>query len=298
MNTETAKVKTIVFAEDNPVVLAAYKNRLEREGFIVEPARDGLETMKILSRVVPDLVILDLLLPKLNGVDVLKFMQHPRLKAVPVFILSATPTSGGPEEPALQRANKQLLKSSCTPEIMVQAVQGLLATTFSSNDVSPPSPLSYLEAAKNKTIVFIEDNPVILTAYQNRLQRDGFHVEPARDGLEAMKILSRVVPDLVILDLLLPKFSGVEVLKFIQSNERLKAVPVVILSSNSIVDAAEEYVLESVDKRLLKSSCTPAVMLQTIRKLLYGHDADDPSDDAARGESKPGGVLTDTNVPV
>src|SRR5208282_5712685 len=69
-----------------------------------------------------------------------------------------------------------------------------------------------VETAKNKTIIFVEDNPVVLMAYRNRLQREGFHVESAQDGLEALKILSQFVPDLVVLDLLLPKLSGVEVL--------------------------------------------------------------------------------------
>ena len=298
MSAETVNAKTIVFIEDNPIVLTAYRNRLEREGFIVEPAHDGLEAMKILSRVVPDLVILDLLLPKFNGADVLKFIHsQPRLKTVPVFILSANSTLSVPEEPVLKRANKRLLKSSCSPATMVQAVQEMLTASFSPGDFSSAASVGDSQPAKDKTIVFIEDNPVVLMAYRNRLQQDGFHVKPAQDGLEAMKILSRLVPDLVILDLLLPKFNGVEVLKFIQSNARLKSVPIVVLSTNSIIDAAEEYVLESADKRLLKSSCTPAIMLQTVRKLLYGPATGDQADDAAKGESKPGGVLTGAHVP-
>lgn len=279
MNEEKAKAKTIVFVEDNPVVLAAYRNHLEQAGFIVESAHDGVEAIQILSRVAPDLVILDLLLPKFNGADVLKFIHsQPRLKAVPVFILSIDPRLIAKEEPMLKRTDKSFLKSSCTPETIGQAVQETLAATFSSGTVPAAAPPSASEPRKGKTILFVEDNPVVLMAYRNRLQREGFVIKPARDGLEALKILSQLVPDLVILDLLLPKFNGVEVLKYIQSDARLKGIPVVVLSTNSIIDAAEEYVLESTDKRLLKSSCTPAVMLQTIRELLYGvaetHQAD------------------------
>jgi CheY-like chemotaxis protein len=159
-----------------------------------------------------------------------------------------------------------------------------------------------VETAKVKTIVFIEDNPVVLMAYQNRLQREGFQVEPARDGLEAMKILSQLTPDVVILDLMLPKFNGVEVLKFIHSNSRLKVVAVVILSTNSILDAAEEYVLERANKRLLKSSCTPAIMLQAIQELLADPSAKNnaaspnPSGSSQLTEPKTGDVLTDMHV--
>ena len=297
MNAETAKTKTIVFVEDNPVVLAAYGNQLQREGFHVESARDGLEAMKILSRLVPDLIILDLLLPKLNGVDVLKFIHsQPRLKTVPVFILSTNSIVSAAEESVLERANKRLLKSACTPAIIVEAVQKLFTVPPTFSGDSPASQANGSQPANAKIIVFVEDNPVVFMAYRNRLQAAGFHIQPVPDGLEAMKILSKLVPDLVILDLLLPKLNGVDVLKYIQSNPRLKAVPVIVLSTNSIIDVAEEYVLERADKRLLKSSCTPAIMLQTIQKLFAGGSATEQPDGAEPVDLKTGSVLAGTHV--
>jgi CheY-like chemotaxis protein len=146
------------------------------------------------------------------------------------------------------------------------------------------------ETAKAKTIIFVEDNPVVLGVYRMRLQQQGFHVVPAHDGLEAVKILSQFVPDLVVLDLMLPKFNGVEVLKLICADPRYKTVPVIILSTNSIIDAAEEYVLERANKRLLKSSCTPAIMLQAVQELLADPSA--PSANQADG-SQPTGAKTD-----
>jgi len=125
-----------------------------------------------------------------------------------------------------------------------------------------------VETTKTKTIVFVEDNPVVLMAYRNRLQREGFHVEPAQDGLEAMKILTQFVPDLVVLDLMLPKINGVEVLKFICTDPRYQTIPVIVLSTNSIIDTADDRVLERANKRLLKGSCTPTIMLQAIQELL------------------------------
>ena len=279
MNTETAKTKTIVFVEDNPVVLAAYRNRLQREGFRVEPAADGLEAMKILSMVVPDLVVLDLLLPKFNGADVLKFIHsQPRLKTVPVFILSTNSFMGAEEEAVLERADKRLLKKTFTPAVMAQAVQKLFADRDSDSSGGQPKGS---QSEKPKTIVFIEDNTVVLTAYRHRLQSAGFDVKTAQDGLEALKLLSQVVPDVIVLDLLLPKFNGVEVLKYIQSNSRLATIPVIVLSTNSIIEASEEYVLESAEKRFLKSSCTPAVILKAIHEVLSNGSGSSNNDGSA-----------------
>ncbi len=301
MNVQTAKTKTIIFVEDNPVVLMAYRNRLQREGFHIEPAQDGLEALKILSQFVPDLVVLDLMLPKLSGVEVLKFIcADPRYNTVPVITLSTNSIIDTAEEYVLERAHKRLIKSSCTPAIMVQVVQELLADPCGPKDAPPANQSASIQIAKAKTIVFVEDNPVVLAAYRNCLQREGFNIEPAPDGLEAMRILSRLVPDVVILDLMLPKLNGVDVLKYILSNSHLKAVLVITLSTNSILDTAEEYVLERANKRLLKGSCTPAIMLQAIQELLADPSASSAnhSDGSQPTESKAGNVLADIKVAV
>jgi CheY-like chemotaxis protein len=121
---------------------------------------------------------------------------------------------------------------------------------------------------KVRTILYCEDDPVVLMAYRNQLQKAGYHVIPAQDGLEAIKNLSMFVPDLVVLDLMMPKFNGEEVLHFICKNPSLAKVPLVILSSNSVMDVTTEQFLECADKRLLKYNCTPSILLEAIRELL------------------------------
>jgi CheY-like chemotaxis protein len=119
-----------------------------------------------------------------------------------------------------------------------------------------------------KTILFVEDSEVEMLAYKSMLERAGYCVQAAKDGLEGMRVLHNIVPDLVLLDLMLPRFDGVEVLKFIRSNERLKTVPVIIFSTNSIIDSQDEPLLAGATKRLLKSQCSPPLMLLAIREAL------------------------------
>jgi CheY-like chemotaxis protein len=145
------------------------------------------------------------------------------------------------------------------------------------------------ETAKTKSIVFVEDNPVVLMAYKNRLQREGFHVEPALDGVEAMKILTQFVPDLVVLDLMLPRLNGVELLRFICADPRYQTVPVIVLSTNSIMDTSDDHVLERASKRLLKGSCTPAIMLQAIQELF---STGSPATEPESGTVAPGRHIT------
>jgi two-component system cell cycle response regulator DivK len=121
-----------------------------------------------------------------------------------------------------------------------------------------------------KTILFVEDSEVELLAYRKAMEREGYCVHWAKDGLEAMRMLHNIIPDLVLLDLLMPKFDGVDVMKFIQAQEELKLVPIIIFSTNSIIDSDDEGLLEGAIKRLLKSQCTPQLMLKTIRDVFEG----------------------------
>lgn len=125
-----------------------------------------------------------------------------------------------------------------------------------------------MDGNPSKTILFVEDDVVVLTAYRNKLEREGFRVAPAADGVEAMKQLMLSVPDVVILDLMLPKVNGVDVMKYIRKTPRLQNVPVIVLSTNSIIDGKSDLILESAQRRLIKDTCTPAAILTAIQDVL------------------------------
>ena len=125
----------------------------------------------------------------------------------------------------------------------------------------------------NRTILFVEDDAVVLTTYRNLLQREGFHIESAQDGLEALKALSQATPDLVVLDLMLPKFDGADVLKFIRADPRLKIIPIIIFSNVQITDFAED----AITRQLRKSDCTPSLLIQTIQEMLIAASASVPN---------------------
>jgi chemosensory pili system protein ChpA (sensor histidine kinase/response regulator) len=136
-----------------------------------------------------------------------------------------------------------------------------------------------------KTIFFVEDSEVELLAYKRVLERAGYCVQAAKDGLEAIRLLHNVMPDLVLLDLLMPRFDGVEVMKFIRSETRLKTVPVIIFSTNSIIEAQDEPLLETATKRLLKSQCNPTILLEAIREILTGKPSQEPTNGAEQNGS-------------
>ena len=121
-----------------------------------------------------------------------------------------------------------------------------------------------------KTILHVEDDALIVHVYRAPLERAGFQVEVAEDGLIAAKMLFKSRPDLLVLDLMIPKLSGRDVIKYIRSTPALQTLPIIILSSASIADQGIEAAALGVERVLYKSQCTPAILIAAINDLLDG----------------------------
>ena len=124
-----------------------------------------------------------------------------------------------------------------------------------------------------KRILFVDDDPLVVRIYQEALSKQGFQVDTAKDGVTAAKALQAAKPDLMVLDLMMPKLSGVDVLKFVRNERDLANLPVIVLSNSYMHDLAREAAVEGAKKALLKVRCTPTVLLGVIRELLEGHTA-------------------------
>ena len=82
-----------------------------------------------------------------------------------------------------------------------------------------------------KHVLLVEDAPIVLRLLEQALGKEGYSVIPATDGVEAVKEARQSRPDLVILDLNIPKISGFEVCRILKSEPGLKQVPIVVLTS-------------------------------------------------------------------
>ncbi|HEY9219337.1 MAG TPA: response regulator [Phenylobacterium sp.] len=90
-----APPKPLIFiADDDPLVVSLVQLRLSMAGYDVKSAGDGVEALEALNSLSPSLIILDLEMPRLGGLDTLKHLRnHPRLKATPMLVLTASADS-------------------------------------------------------------------------------------------------------------------------------------------------------------------------------------------------------------
>lgn len=133
------------------------------------------------------------------------------------------------------------------------------------NKTVQPEPAA---TAAAKIILLVDDNPLVLAAYRGALERRGYRVETAEDGLDAMKKVAALRPDLVVLDLVMPKLDGSYVLKLIHSKSELKFVRVIVLSEASQADIAKSALDQNPDAVFHKSQCTATLLADKIGELL------------------------------
>jgi CheY-like chemotaxis protein len=124
------------------------------------------------------------------------------------------------------------------------------------------------KTAGMKKILLIEDDQLIASIYKKKLAAAGFEVAVAEDGLAAVKQLPAFGADLVVLDLLLPKLSGADVLTFIRQHKELKSTRVIVLSNAFLSKLGEQVVALGVDELLAKAAATPDLLITTINKVL------------------------------
>ena len=124
-----------------------------------------------------------------------------------------------------------------------------------------------------RRLLLVDDDPLVLRLYQEGLSQHGVAVETASDGMLAIQALRQSRPDLVVLDLMMPRFSGVDVLKFIRGPGNMADLPVVVLSNSYANDVARQAVGLGVQKALLKVRCSPAALIGVIEDVLAGKSA-------------------------
>jgi DNA-binding response OmpR family regulator len=118
---------------------------------------------------------------------------------------------------------------------------------------------------KMKKILIIEDDQIVANVYRNKFAVDGFHAELALDGETGLKTMRTLKPDLILLDLMLPKMSGVDVIKQIRSEEEFSKTPIIIFSNTYLTNLIQDAWKAGATKCLSKSNCSPKEVLDVVR---------------------------------
>jgi len=114
-------------------------------------------------------------------------------------------------------------------------------------------------------LLLIEDDSAMAQMYRLKLQRDGYTVQVAGDGQAALNMLSGRLPDLIFLDVRLPRMDGFTFLERIRSSTRTKNIPVVIVSNYSEADLVSRGLRLGALEYLVKSKTTPGQLSEGVK---------------------------------
>ena len=119
-----------------------------------------------------------------------------------------------------------------------------------------------------KKILIIEDEEIILDLLQKKLSQEGYEISVAKDGEEGLKLMKEVKPDLVLLDIVMPKIGGFEVMEEMQKEDQLKSIPVIVVSnSGQPVEIDKAQALGAKDW-LIKTEFDPKEVVEKVKRHL------------------------------
>lgn len=119
-----------------------------------------------------------------------------------------------------------------------------------------------------KRILFIEDEAALQKTFGDILKSEGFEVISALDGETGLNLAKEEKPDLVLLDLILPKIHGLDVLKEIKQNENTKNIPVIVLTNVESIEKIDKALELGATTYLLKSDYSLEDVIAKVKKAL------------------------------
>jgi DNA-binding response OmpR family regulator len=121
-----------------------------------------------------------------------------------------------------------------------------------------------------KKILIIEDDQIVGNVYRNKLAVEGYQVEVAIDGETGLKVMRTFKPDGIVLDLMLPKMSGVEVIKEIRGEADFSKLPIIVFSNTYLTNLVQDAWKAGATKCVSKINCPPKELLEMMRRIIGG----------------------------
>lgn len=127
-----------------------------------------------------------------------------------------------------------------------------------------------------KKVMIVEDDAFVMDIYETKLLEEGYEVLEATNGMEGYKKLEAGnIPDLILLDIIMPYMDGMELLRKIKTNERLKTIPIILLTNLSQKEDIDLGLGMGAEDYLIKSQFTPSEVFKKIKELLARKERDE-----------------------
>ena len=272
----------ILISDDDKFLTSVVSRAFQKAGYETSMANDGHETVNQLVNNKPDLVLLDLLLPGIDGIGVLKFIRsRPDLEGLPVFIVSNSSYFSGIVQTAWSEgATKFIRKGEFSPNGLVEEIRKSVPPTGYIPVESPEDlPIDYqsnpqLKAETKagagnipKTALIADDDRTIHGVLSYFLGQAGFKIESAFNGLQALEMARQDKPGVLILDVTMPVKDGFETLAEWKRDPELSGIPVIMLTASKNEENESKAIGQGATDYLTKPF-SPDTLVELAKKLI------------------------------
>lgn len=252
------KKLSLLIVDDNAINRDMLARQLEGEGYSITTASDGEKALEWVRKKSFDLVLLDILMPGIDGYDVLQQLKSDEaMRNIPVVMLTAVH-----EMDSVIRCFEMGAEDYLTKPFNIPFVKSRIASCLRGHSIHGDNRIDVLQAGDTqKRILVVDDNAMNRDILARRLERESYHITTAAGGNQALELINKEAFDLILLDILMPDVDGYTVLKQLKDNDKTSSIPVIMLTAVNEVESvkqcidlgAEDYLIKPFNAVLLKS---------------------------------------------
>ncbi len=241
---ETADCVLVV--DDDPATRDLLARFLHREGFAVRSAGDGRSGLALARALKPRVILLDVMMPQMDGWSVLAAIKaEPELAEIPVVMISFV------NEPSLAA-------SLGAEDFLAKPVQWSALKLVMER---------FRGQAPGGHALVVDDDDISRTRLEAMLVRAGWSVATAENGRLGLDSVARIVPSLILLDLVMPELDGFGFLKALRERPEWRAIPVVVVTSKDL-DTRDRERLRGVERVVAKTGPELAALATQLRGII------------------------------
>lgn len=243
--------KKILIVDDEQDIREIIKISLLDDGFSVLEAANGKTAIEIAKKEKPDLITMDIMMPEIDGFQAAKIIKEdPLTKDIPIIILSVLS----------QDKNKYM-----------QGIADYISKPFKPEELSSKIKTVLHEVGlsdKSKNILVVDDDPDVIDIIAISLKDKGFNLEGANNGIEALEKLKKFSPDLIIVDINMPKMNGYELIKHLKKDAKFNTIPVVVVTGTYISEQDKQHGLTLGATKYLTKPFTIDSLVKEIEEIV------------------------------
>jgi signal transduction histidine kinase/CheY-like chemotaxis protein/methyl-accepting chemotaxis protein len=285
-NLAKKRIQKIVIVDDDEMEFEKFKKEFKDEQVRIEYIKDSEYAFTRILEVQPDLIILDLMMPKLDGISLShKLKSNINTKHIPIFISTAKDLSDAERKALSNTVEEIAVKSNGHAMDVLKVVRDRIRLqeindALVDSDSETVKELFELESPDKNTdnesvdgdpigvVLIVDDDPDTLFTINEIVQACNCKTILAKNGEECLKVLENTIPDLILLDIMMPVMDGFKTISRIKNDKRLADIPVFAVTAKAMKEDKNIILKHGFDDYIPKP-VNPTIISFKIEKQLF-----------------------------